>query len=246
MAGVVAESERIGTPGVIARRESLREQIYADLLRRLQLSEFGPEDRLVDTEIAATYGASRMPAREALLQLVNEGYLRGTTRGFVVPVLTMQDIRDIFEVRKLVEPRAAAHAARDLTPEAEAALGAALVEAQAAAEGSDLRRMIMANIAFRSAWLSCVRNERLAGVIARFVDHVQTVRLETLRREATRRVVVDGLAGIHDGLVARDPIGVADRMAAFIGAAEQAFFTARRAQLRDEAASAQQAKGGGR
>jgi DNA-binding GntR family transcriptional regulator len=217
------------------RRESLRAQIYADLLRQLQTSGLGPDDRLVDTDVAARYGASRMPAREALLQLVNEGYLRGTSRGFAVPVLSVQDIRDIFEVRKLVEPRAAAHAARALTPEAEAALGAALAAAQDAAGAEDPRAMIMANIAFRAAWLSCVRNERLAGVISRFVDHVQTVRLETLRRAATRRLVAEGLAEIHAGMVARDPIGVADRMAAFIGAAEQAFFAARRAQLGNEA-----------
>lgn len=220
------------------RRESLREQIYADLLRRLQLSEFGPDHRLVDTEIAAQWGTSRMPAREALLQLVNEGYLRGTTRGFVVPVLSMQEIRDIFEVRKLLEPRAAAHAARDLTPAAERALGEGLRAAQAAAAGQDLRAMIAANIAFRAAWLTCVQNERLKATINRFVDHVQTVRLETLRREPTRRVVVDGLTDIHDALIGRDPITVADRMAAFIGAAEQAFFAARRAQMAEERGAA--------
>lgn len=209
------------------RRESLRGQIYADLLRRLQLSEFGPDDRLVDTEIAARWGTSRMPAREALMQLVNEGYLRGTTRGFAVPVLTVQEIRDIFEVRRLLEPRAAAHAARDLTPEAERALDAALAAARAAAAAGDVRRMIAANIAFRGAWLSCVRNLRLTAAINRFVDHVQTVRLETLRREETRRVVVGGLADLREALVARDPIAAAERMALFIGAAEQAFFAAR-------------------
>jgi DNA-binding GntR family transcriptional regulator len=217
--------------GARGRRESLRAQIYADLLRRLQLSEFGPDDRLVDTEIAALWGTSRMPAREALLQLVNEGYLRGSTRGFVVPRLSMQEIRDIFEVRKLLEPRAAAHAARDLTPAAEKALGAALAAARAADAADDVRAMIAANIAFRSAWLSCVQNERLKATINRFVDHVQTVRIETLRRPATRRVVAEGLADIHDALTGRDPITAADRMATFIGNAESAFFAARRAQI---------------
>lgn len=212
------------------RRENLRERIYSDLLGRLQRSEVGPRDRLVDTEIAAAWGTSRMPAREALLQLVNEGYLTGTTRGFVVPHLSDQDIRDIFEVRRLLEPRAAAHAARDLTPAAAQALADALAEAEAADACADAERMIRANIAFRGAWLACVRNDRLAGTIARFVDHVQAVRLQTLRRAATRRVVVDGLAGLHAAFASRDPIFAADRMAVFIGAAEQAFFAARAAE----------------
>lgn len=217
------------------RRENLRERIYAHLLARLQRCEFGPNDRLVDTEIAAAWGASRMPAREALLQLVNEGYLAGTTRGFVVPVLTLEDIRDIFEVRRLIEPRAAAHAARDLTDDAERALVGAIGEARRAEQDGDAERMIRANIAFRAAWLGCVRNERLAGTIARFVDHVQTVRLETLREAHTRRVVVDGLEGLTRAFAARDPIDAADRMSAFVAAAENAFFAARLA--REEAAA---------
>jgi DNA-binding GntR family transcriptional regulator len=226
-----------------ARRESLRDVIYADLLRRLQLSEFGPEDRLVDTEVAAAWGASRMPAREALLRLVNEGYLRGTTRGFVVPSLTMQEVRDVFEVRRLLEPRAAAHAARDLTPEAARALGAAQAAAEAAAAAQDVRAMIAANIDFRAAWLACVRNERLRATINRFVDHVQTVRLETLRRAETRAVVVEGLGAIREALVARDPVAAADRMTWFIGAAEAAFFAARSAR---SAEAPQRAAGRGR
>ena len=210
---------------------SKRARIYADLRRRLQRSEVGPDDRLVDVEIATAYGTSRMPAREALLQLVNEGYLVGTTRGFVVPTLTLQDIRDVFEVRKLLEPRAAAQAARDLDGASEATLGEAMALARSAAEEGDVERLILANIAFRNAWLGRVLNARLAATLSSFVDHVQTVRLETLRRGATQQVVIEGLEDLHAAFVSRDPIVVADRMAAFIGAAEQAFFAVRKPQV---------------
>lgn len=215
--------------GRLTKAGSLRERIYVDLRLRLQRCEVGPEDRLVDVDVAATYGTSRMPAREALLQLVNDGYLVGTTRGFVVPRLSDQDIRDIFEVRKLLEPRAAAQAARGLDDHAERALGSALEEARRATEAGEVERLIMANIDFRTAWLGCVRNERLANTIARFADHVQAVRLATLRRDSTRRVVLEGLEDLHAAFVSRDPIAAGDRMAAFIGAAEQAFFAPRRA-----------------
>jgi DNA-binding GntR family transcriptional regulator len=215
--------------GRLTKAGSLRERIYLDLRVRLQRCEIGPEDRLVDVDVATAYGTSRMPAREALLQLVNDGYLVGTTRGFVVPRLSDQDIRDIFEVRKLLEPRAASQAARDLDDRAEHALGLAREEALRATEAGDVERLIMANIDFRTAWLGCVGNGRLANTIARFADHVQAVRLATLRHDATRRVVLDGLEDLHAAFVARDPVAAGDRMAAFIGAAEQAFFAPRRA-----------------
>lgn len=214
----------------LKKPDSLRERIYADLRTRLQRCEFGPDDRLVDVDVAARYGTSRMPVREALLQLVNDGYLVGTTRGFAIPTLTLEDVRDIFEVRKLLEPRAAANAARDLDSRGEKALTRALHEARAAVARDDREAFIMANIDFRAVWLSAVRNERLATTIARFADHVQTVRLETLRSSATQQVVIDGLEDLHAAFVRRDPIGAGDRMATFIAAAEQAFFRARHAE----------------
>lgn len=218
-----ALSPEIEAEGGISRPESLRERIYLDLRRRLQRSEIGPDDRLVDTEIAAAYGASRMPAREALMRLVHEGYLKGSTRGFVVPALSLSDVLEIFEIRRLLEPRAAALAARDLTEPAAAALSAALAEARAAESGGDVEALILANIAFRSAWLGAVRNARLAATIARFADQVQAVRLATLRDAATRRVVVAGLARLHEAFLRRDAVTAADRMAEFVAQAEAAF-----------------------
>jgi DNA-binding GntR family transcriptional regulator len=207
----------------LSKPESLRERIYLELRRRLQRCEVGPSDRLVDTEIAAEFGASRMPAREALMRLVHEGYLRGSTRGFVIPVLSLADALEIFEIRRLLEPRAAALAARDLTEDAAAALTDALADARAAEAEGDVEALILANIAFRAAWLGAVGNARLAATIARFVDQVQAVRLATLRDAATRRVVLGGLARLQDAFLRRDAVAAADRMAEFVAHAERAF-----------------------
>ncbi|WP_052341354.1 GntR family transcriptional regulator [Salinarimonas rosea] len=210
-----------------SRRESIRERIYADLRRRVRRCELDPEDRLVDVEIARAYGASRMPAREALLQLVNEGYLVGTSRGFALPTLSMQEVRDVFEVRKLLEPRAAALAAGNLDAASEEALDAALAEAQAAMRADDVARLIRANVDFRDAWVARVRNVRLAETLARFVDHVQTVRREMLACAKTRRVVLEGIEDLRAAFATRDPVVAGDRMASFISAAERAYFSAR-------------------
>ncbi len=221
----------------LARRDSLSDRIYLDLRQRLQRGAIALDDRLVDLELAAEYGTSRMPAREALLRLANEGYLVGTSRGFVTPRLSLEDIREIFEVRRLLEPRAAANAARDLTAEDEAKLTAAITEARSAARSDDIERLILANIAFRAAWLDAVRNRRLAETIARFVDHVQTVRLGTLADLKTRSVVSQGLEGLYKAFRARDAAAAHDHMASFMAAAEQAFFAVRKAEIESDAAA---------
>ena len=215
----------------LPRAENLSDRIYTDLRARLQRCAIQPDERLVDLELAAAYGTSRMPAREALLRLVAEGYLTGTTRGFAVPTLSLQDIREIFGVRRLLEPPAAADAARHIDAAAVAELDAALAQARAAVAGDDTDSMILANMGFREVWLSRVGNARLAAAIARFVDHVQTVRLGTLSNPATRQIVMDGLEGLYEVLVRRDAARTRVRMAAFLAAAEKAFFSVREAEL---------------
>lgn len=207
----------------MARSSSARERIYIDLRGKLQRCELSSNDRLVDVDVASRFGASRMPAREALLQLVNEGYLVGTTRGFMVPILTPDDVRDSFEVRKLLEPRAAANAARDMAEEGQEALRAAAGDARAAADAHDFQKLVLAMIDFRAVWLASVRNARLASTLARFADHVQTVRLATLRDATTQAVAADGLCELCSAFFSRDSISVSDRMATHIAIAEHAY-----------------------
>jgi DNA-binding GntR family transcriptional regulator len=229
----------VGPAMRLARPESFSERIYLDLRDRLQRSEIGTDQRLVDADVAAGYGISRMPAREALLRLANEGYLVGTTRGFAIPRLSMDDIRDIFEIRKLLEPQAAANAARDMNGSTRAKLTEAVQQARHAVATDNVDALILANIAFRQAWLSALQNERLIQTIGRFVDHVQTIRLGTLRDPQTRAVVVAGLEGLHTAFLQGDPASARKRMARFVDSAEKAYFKIRRHELEAEAKIAQ-------
>jgi DNA-binding GntR family transcriptional regulator len=212
----------------LGRSDSLRQQIYLDLRGRLQRGEIGPDQRLIDVSLAEALGVSRMPVREALLQLMNEGYLVGTTRGFMLPRLTLDDIADIFEVRRLLEPRAAANAARDLDGEGHARLKAALARAEEARDRQDPVELALANIAFRDTWTGAVRNQRLAATISRFADHVQVVRFGTLHDPSIQSVVVDGMADLYDAFIRRDALAAQDRMTAFIAEAEKSFFQVHR------------------
>lgn len=212
----------LGRPG------SLSERIHADLRARLQAGRIGQHERLIDLDIAHAYGTSRMPVREALLRLVNEGYLVRTTRGFAVPALDSSDVRHLFEVRRLLEPEAAASAVTVFDEAAEAALGKALERARAAVTTGSADEMIAANMDFRAAWLARVANPRLVEAISRFVDHAQIVRLKTLGDPHVQRVALAGLEALHAAFLARDRRQVRQRTKAFLLAAERAFHEAER------------------
>lgn len=216
-----------GSSVLQARPESLRQQIYNDLRDKLRRGEIGRDDRLVDVAIAKSLGVSRMPVREALLQLISEGHLVGTSRGFMLPELSQEDIADIFEVRKLLEPRAAANAARDLDGDGLALLKAALDRAMAAVADGEAGELIAANIAFRATWIDALRNRRLAETISHFADQAQIVRLGTLLDPATQLVVGDGMTALYDAFGRGDAVAAQDRMAAFIHEAEKAYFRVR-------------------
>jgi DNA-binding GntR family transcriptional regulator len=208
---------------------SLRARVYQEIRDRIHRGDLGRDEKLVDVDIANRLGVSRMPVREALLQLMHEGYLVGTTRGFMLPRLTSLDVANIFEVRRCLEPRAAALAARDIGAGGLAKLSSALEDAEKAAERGDADLLFQANVRFRGCWLEAVRNDRLASAIARFADHVQVVRLGTLAHPPTQVLVVAGMRKLHDAFVRHDSMAAFDHMTSFIQTAEERFVAISRA-----------------
>src|SRR3954466_1230640 len=84
-----------------------------DLLEEAILEgELKPGERLRAEALAQRFGTSRTPIREALLQLEAHGLVEGEpNRGAVVKTFARDDLRDLYEVRALIEPHAAARAA---------------------------------------------------------------------------------------------------------------------------------------
>jgi DNA-binding GntR family transcriptional regulator len=66
-----------------------------------------PGSQLNEVELAATFGVSRGPVREALQRLIQEGLLRSEPhRGVFVPVMSAEDIDDIYLAREALESAA--------------------------------------------------------------------------------------------------------------------------------------------
>src|SRR5215203_3500118 len=80
-----------------------------DLLReRIVAGDFRLGERLVESRIAQQLQISRGPVREALKQLRAEGLVREEPRrGSFVVDLTLDDIREIYDLRAAIEGRAA-------------------------------------------------------------------------------------------------------------------------------------------
>lgn len=204
-------------------KQHLRDLIYDEYLGRIQHGQIGPEDRLVDTTIAAEQNMSRMPVRDALMRLAHEGYLTATTRGFMLPDLSRRQVLEIFEICRLLEPRAAALATNALGEDGLALMADAVDKAESTVASHDIRLLYEASEIIRNQWLSAVPNEELRTMILRYLAQVQTVRMATMRDSKAHRVIVAGQRDLLAAFTRRDPVRASDIMLRFVLAAEDSY-----------------------
>ena len=82
--------------------------IYTTLKRQILNLKIKPNQVLKEEEIAGAHGVSRTPAREALQLLEQEGFLEQKRKvGYLVRPLTRDDLKEIIEVRSVLEGYAA-------------------------------------------------------------------------------------------------------------------------------------------
>ena len=124
-----------------------------DLLEEAILEgDLKPGERLRAEALAQRFGTSRTPVREALLQLEAQGLVDvEPNRGAVVRSFDRDDLFDLYQLRALLEPRAAALAAPRISETDIEAL-AALCEAE---------DQMAANEAFHRIILEAAQSPRL-------------------------------------------------------------------------------------
>lgn len=216
----------------LRRAPPLAEQIYQRLRFQLRSGAFAPGERLIESSLAQELSVSRSPVREALSRLTADGLLQSGSGGFQVAMPTREDMMEIFEMRRLLEPAAAGRVAGAATPELLKELDDAVSRARAAQTADDFTAFTEANYGFRAAWVSRVTNQRLRETILRFDDQAGHVRRQTLVLPAAR---ADALALLEQYRLAfshRDSAEAATVTLRFIEAAER--YYGRVAQTSDQ------------
>ncbi len=209
----------LSAPADLQRAPPLAEQIYQRLRYQLRSGTFAPGERLVESNFAQQLAVSRSPVREALSRLAADGLLETRASGFQVVMPTMQDMAEIFEMRRLLEPPAAQQIARAMTPDLTAELTEALARARSAEKASDFTAFTDANYGFRAAWVARVASKRLRETILRFDDQAGFVRRTTLVLPAARAEALALLERFLISFSAADADGAAATAEEFIDAA---------------------------
>ena len=181
----------------------LPETIYDDLRASIIAQDPEPGSLVTEASVATRFGVSRQTAKVAIERLVAEGVLRREAhRAARVPVLTVDDVIDLFDNRSLVESAAVSRlASAGIVPSAAIAANRALVEAAATGEP-----FADHDIAFHRALVAGGPSPRLTrlhelllGEIELCIGQVQAAQLISATEVGAQH------QGILDALLAGDP-----------------------------------------
>jgi len=210
---------------------TLSERVF-EIVREQIVSGKLPEDTpLRQDALASELGVSKIPLREALARLEQEGLLKShANRGYFVQPMSAEQVDEIFALRLAIEPRAAAFAARRATDEDRARATKAYDDLETAAN-SNLADVAMRNRDFHTALvraggklLTTQLVERLAILAERYV----IAHLQPAGRDARAHLEHRGL---FDAWLGRDGPQVEKRLKAHI----QGTLTDLRAQFEADA-----------
>jgi DNA-binding GntR family transcriptional regulator len=179
-------------------KNSLKQEVYDGIRQDILSGTFLPGDLLTERELAAKYGVSKTPVREALSLLEQDELLRAIPRaGYMVTRLTFRDLQEVHQLRATLEAMAARLAAQRITDEE-------LEELERLTSTSDPEEARLFNRQFHSVVAQASGNSRLAKMIEQLLD--DTDRWAALEvAELTPAVLLIGHRAELEALRTRDP-----------------------------------------
>jgi len=187
------------------------ERAYSNLKAGIVEGRYRPGAALSEVSLAAEHGMSRTPIREGLARLWQEGYLdRVVGHGYFVGRVTVQQIHDTFDVRRLLEGAAAARAAELASPDDIQRLRQ--LARVPSGEAQAYRQSESANLQFHLAIAGCARNTLALELIARCLAQVDRFMSLGVSFGQFTEKATEAHLQIVAAIEAHDPAGARSRM----------------------------------
>jgi DNA-binding GntR family transcriptional regulator len=158
----------------VPRRQNLREQVAHALRAALVAGEMRPGVIYSAPMLAAQFGVSPTPVREAMLDLAKEGLVEAVrNKGFRVVALSERDLDEIGQIRELIEVPTIAGLAGKVSAEAVERLRGIAEEIVDAAERGETLAYIDADRRFHLELLGLAGNAHLVEVVRELRDRAR-------------------------------------------------------------------------
>ncbi|KHL03926.1 GntR family transcriptional regulator [Sinomonas humi] len=219
------------TPEQAAPEEAFASHVYQLILEDIVAGRLAPGQRLRERELSEQHRVSRIPVREALHRLEQDGFIvTAPRRGAVVRQLTLTDVEELFDLRVILESFAARRAAERVAAGADGGRLSELLklakEATAAGDdelASDLNTEFHAEIVNVAGHRLLARSLRPLQGLTRWIFGLgvsRPVELNTIEHDELREAILAGRTQLAESLAAshvelgRQPVldGLAGRL----------------------------------
>jgi DNA-binding GntR family transcriptional regulator len=150
---------------VAQRSSSLAEDIALSLEEEIISGRLRPRERLVEMEVAARYGVSRAPVREALRILEQDDLVSKSIQGFEVADMSAEEAADVFEILAHLEELYTRRAAPHIDPSRIAQMRKILADMAKTMRGNNIAAYFKLNLAFHATIRKACPNRALINLL---------------------------------------------------------------------------------
>lgn len=205
----------------LAERQPLTRSVYQAVVDMLMTHTLEPRARLSIEELARTLGVSPTPVREALARVEADGLIiKEPGRSYTVaPLMNIEQVRELIELRMLVEPSAAAKAAIRATTAQISELRALARAGGAGQDSADAANRIEMtyDATFHAMVADVAGNRIISDMLDRLRGHLHTYRLRY--QAADYPLTKSEHVAVVQAIAKRDPDGAEHAMRVHLTAA---------------------------
>jgi len=200
------------TAGPVLRPVSGTTSVMDVVWRKIRQSiielEYAPGAPLRESNLSTLYGVSKTPIREALVRLEKEGLVEiSKFRGARVRGYTVRDVREIYEMRELLEGFCAREAAARISPADEEALRHNVAHSRRMYAEGNIEGVADAFDVFDELLYRQVEHHRIAPILMDLAAHLDRLGRLTVRIAGRIEASIDQHEAIVVAIGRRDPAG---------------------------------------
>lgn len=183
----------------------LRDVVFKTLRQEILTGELKPGERLMEIHLANRLGVSRTPIREAIRMLELEGLVTMIPRrGAEVANITEKNLRDVLEVRRVLDALAVSLACERITEEEKEQLRMACIVFAKATETKNVTTIARADVALHDIIIKAAGNDRLAQIVGNLGEQMYRYRFEYIKDESTHASLIEEHRIIYESIVRGD------------------------------------------
>lgn len=190
----------------VLKSASLTSAVERQLEHLIVQGELAPGDRLNEIQLAARFGTSRGPLREAMRSLQAKGFVDVIrNRGVFVRNLQLEEVSEIYDLRGALFGLAGRLVAERMTDDLLNRLKKLVEDMDIAASGGDLDAYYPLNLEFHKLILHASENKTLIDEYQRFVNRMHLFRVKGLVQGGGLAVSNSEHAAMLEALASGDP-----------------------------------------